>query len=176
MCHSGDHRFEERTCPLELKRPLTNVEAFKGRDSVFSNFYSCRVHVFERTFASSEHAYQYMKCVTAGNQRVADQVARSNDGPEAKRLAKEVPSTPEWQNCRVNTMREIIRAKLRGCPEYQQALRTSRDVIAEAVPFDRYWSAGMLPKSLVRTPMDKWPGENVMGKLHMELRKEVFKR
>ena len=168
--------FQTGRCPLQLSTPLTNVTAFKGRDNVFSNFYPCTLHVFNRKFASSEHAYQFMKCKVTGNDDVAEEVAQTRDGLSAKRLVKQIQSTPDWEQKKIVVMKEIISAKLSDCPEYCQALQTSKDIIAEAVPFDKFWSAGLKAEDLMYVTPDKWPGQNKMGELHMQLRMEAFGR
>ena len=54
--------------------PLENITIFRRKHDVFSNFYPCTIRVFERTFASSKHAYQFMKAMSHGKVNVAKDI------------------------------------------------------------------------------------------------------
>ena len=70
-------------------------------------------------------------------------------------------------------MRHIIKAKAQQVPAYRNKLRNAEEIIVEALPGDNYWSCGV-PKDQVEWVDEKdWPGQNIMGKLHMELRTEL---
>ena len=176
LCNSNEHLLLSDKCAASLKQPNTDVSAFKGPSCVFSNFYACRLFVFDKWFTSSEHAYQYIKCVRCGRADVAAQIADARDALDAKRLAKQVRTDATWDAERVEVMYDIIKAKARHVSEYRQALETSKAVIAEAVPFDKFWSAGLAADDLIWARKDKWPGQNQMGRLHMRLRMELFNR
>lgn len=176
LCRSRTHLYLSEQCPARATRPHTDVTAFKGRQSVMSNFYPCRLQVFGHSFASSEHAYQYMKCIRCNRPEIAEQVLQTGDGLAVKRLVKVVATDAQWEAQRQSVMYEIITAKARDVSEYRRALEMSRDVIAEAVPFDQYWSAGMLEQDLIVVKKECWPGSNHMGKLHMRLRRQLFGR
>ena len=71
-------------------------------------------------------------------------------------------------------MKRLIRAKAEHCSEYRDLLMTSDEkIIAEAVPDDKYWSAGLSRADIVWCDRSDWPGENMMGSLHMELRAQL---
>ena len=44
---------------------------------------------------------------------------------------------------------------------------------AEAVPGDNFWSSGLSKDQIPWTRASNWPGRNIMGTLHMELREQL---
>lgn len=152
------------------------VTAFQGERDVLSNFYPCKIHLWNKTFASSEHAYQFEKALYSNKVDSALKIMESPNARSAKRLSKEISTDEAWQANRLNIMREIIRAKAKYVPEFREALLSSEKVIAEAVPRDMYWSCGLSKSEVKTTPQKDWPGENVMGQLLMELREELMEK
>ena len=161
------------TCPARLPKPHFNVTAFKGKDDVLSNFYPCKVHVHGKTFHSSEHAYQYMKAMKNDRAEVAERIVQLDCARQVKFLSHQIKTNQAWQDTKQDTMRVIIEAKSRDVPEYRSALLNSAEVIAEAVPGDTYWSCGLSKSDVIWTRRSRWPGRNVMGELHMELRERL---
>ena len=51
-----------------------------------------------------------------------------------------------------------------------QSLIDAGDIIAEAVPRDRFWSVGYSDSDLRAIGVRDWPGRNIMGLLHMAVR------
>ena len=72
--------------------------------------------------------------------------------------------------------KHIIEAKLWCLPVYRRKLLAAKQVIAEAVPEDNHWSCGLSKEQIMFAKIGHWPGENVMGKLRMELRDKVLER
>ena len=46
-------------------------------------------------------------------------------------------------------------------------------IIVEAVPGDNFWPCGLSKEEVGWWNPENWPGKNIMGNLHMELREEV---
>ena len=91
-------------------------------------------------------------------------------------IGKDIKVDEEWTEKRVEVMRELLKAKLEQCPTYYRKLLSCKGLIVEAVPNQTFWSAGLEKEELVKLPRDQWPGENMLGKMHMELRDRIRKR
>ena len=161
-------------CAARLDQPLYNhVTPFKGKGDVLSNFYPCQLRVFDRDFKSSEHAYQYMKALSCRDQDMAREICKLDCPREVKILSVKMKTNDEWKRAKLDIMREIITAKAEYVPEYKEALLSANQIIAEAVPDDCYWSSGLSKEEIVWVDTLNWPGHNVMGRLHMELREKI---
>jgi len=135
---------------------------FGGPKSYFSNFYPCRIHVFDRDFHSSEQAYQYRQAMFHGDSETAELIMRADDARAAKRESKHINKTNHgWEEKRVDVMREILKAKA-DVPEFREALlATGQAVLVENVPsWEGFWGLGN----------GSLGGENILGRLLMELR------
>ena len=173
--HDRTSHVEEMEGKPRRKRdtPLENITTFRGKHDVLSNFYPCTIRVFERTFASSEHAYQFMKAMSHGKVNVAKDIIQARNACEAKRLGKRVITERVWETERLEVMRQIIRRKYECVPRYRHELMKAELIIVEAVPGDNFWSCGLSKEEVGWWNPENWPGKNIMGNLHMELREEV---
>ena len=167
------HQTLRETCPKRRHRPLKNVRAFQGRNEILTNVYPCSVKVFERCFRSTEHAYKYMKARFYGRDDLAEEIYKQPNSCGAKKLAKQVVTEASWEEEKLEIMRVIIRAKSKCVPEYRRELLKSDDIIVEAVHGDNYWSCGLRTHDVPWAYKKDWPGKNIMGQLHMELRREL---
>lgn len=150
----------------------SSVTSFAGEHDPLSNFYPCSINVFNHHFQSAEHAYQYMKAKHHGMNDLAENITHQKSAYDVKNMVKGMVTQGSWEMEKLNVMRLIIRAKADQVVEYRRELLTSEQhVIAEAVPGEFFWSCG-LPKERVH---ENWPGRNMMGQLHMELRNELRK-
>ena len=68
-------------------------------------------------------------------------------------------------------MKNILSAKLDCVREYKSLMLNSKGLIVEAVPGERFWSCGLSKADVYQ--QRSWSGDNMMGKLHMELRAEI---
>ena len=102
--------------------PLENITTFRGRHDVLSNFYPCTIRVFERTFASSEHANQFMKAISNGKESVAKDIIQARNACEAKRLRKRVTAERIWGTELLEVMKQIMRRKFECVPRYRHEL------------------------------------------------------
>ena len=63
-------------------------------------------------------------------------------------------------------MNEILRAKVRCCPEFKTALiQSAEKELVEAVRSDRFWSCGLSPRDATLTKSSFYPGENNLGRI-----------
>jgi ribA/ribD-fused uncharacterized protein len=132
---------------------------------VLSNFSSFTVEYAGIRFATSEHAYHWMKFDGTGNDSIALSIENAPSAHEAFKLAERFKSyrRPDWDAVKVDVMRGIIRAKAEQ-HEYvrRKLLATGDRELVENSWRDDYWGWG-----------PNRDGKNMLGKLWMELRTEL---
>ena len=111
--------------------------------------------------------------MTYGKEKVASEIRESRSAGEAKRAGRKIITERNWDIAKLDIMRHIIRAKAQCVPEYGSELLRSNDIIVEAVPGDKFWSSGLSKEEVRWCSPENWPGMNMMGKLHIELRDEI---
>ncbi|MHA1169373.1 MAG: NADAR family protein [Candidatus Hodarchaeales archaeon] len=140
------------------------------------------------TFKTSEHAYQYAKCKRADERNA---ILLVPGGVHAAILGHGLFDNmivDNWDEIKVNRMRECLRAKFDQHPYLKQKLLdTGDDVLVEDSPTDSFWGLGpaIPPPGTPNSPLPYdsvdfyvtkrgWhSGQNVLGKLLMGLRKEL---
>lgn len=130
---------------------------FKENYAFLSNMYPCNVTLnvngTARKFCCAESAYQAMK----EPERV-DKFTRMN-GYDAKRAGKTLTLRDDWNDVRLDVMREIVRAKFTQNPWLLAKLRTVTVPITENNTWnDTFWG------------VCRGVGENHLGKILMEVR------
>lgn len=128
-----------------------------------SNFSSFLLHWQGRLFPTSEHAYHWCKFTNDPCKQSAIKVASS--AHEAFKMAERWRQyrIPEWDEIKVATMRDILRAKV-DQHEYvrRKLLETGDRVLIENSWRDDFWGWG-----------PNHDGQNMLGKLWMEVRAEL---
>lgn len=128
----------------------------------FSNFAAFSVVWRGRTWMTSEHAYQSAAFDDAS---IIEEIFNATSAHNALKLAIKYldKMRPSWQTEKYAVMKEICQAKLDQHPYIQVTLKKSgKAELVEDSPKDAYWGRGA-----------DWSGENNLGKVWMELRKEM---
>jgi len=131
---------------------------------VLSNFSSFRVFIYGRDFDTSEHAYHWKKFATT-DRITADLVANACSAHESLKLATEKRALrrKDWDQVKVDVMREILRAKVHQHDYVKKKLLATGDrELVENSWRDDFWGWG-----------PNRDGQNVLGKLWMEVRAEL---
>jgi len=131
---------------------------------VLSNFSAFNVNVFGHDFQTAEHAYHWRKF--AGTHDIAANAIRhTRSAHDAFKLAETYREKrwKGWDVVKASVMREIIRAKA-AQHEYvrRKLLATGDRELVENSWRDSYWGWG-----------PNRDGQNMLGKLWMELRAEL---
>jgi ribA/ribD-fused uncharacterized protein len=131
---------------------------------VLSNFSAFRLRWGGVNFDTSEHAYHWEKFI-AHRPDIAQLVRTAPSAHEAFKCAEEWRDqrTTEWDNVKVDTMRRILREKARQ-HEYvrRKLLATGDRELIEDSWRDDFWGWG-----------PNRDGQNMLGKLWMEIRAEL---
>ena len=135
---------------------------FHGARSPLSNFYPCSLTMNNVHFKSSEHAFQYQKCIQHGDQSKAANILKAETALDAKRIGDTIPKNSEWNDTMQGKMYDILKAKSRQCPQFVTALINSNSrPLIEDTP-NSYWGRG-----------PEGDGLNMLGRLLTTLRAEL---
>ena len=119
------------------------------------------------TFSTSEHLYQAAKFAAAPD--VQRRIASAPTAREAAAIGRGTAEglSPDWHAQRVNAMRWVLRMKREAnAARIDAALARSGDrPIVEVSTRDPWWGA--------KPAGDTYRGENVLGRLWMELRQQL---
>lgn len=174
--HLSKHGVDNllKNCKIPLKKNVTSAFTntrykkntplhFRGHEHPLSNFYPLRGFQFGgNSFATSEAAYVYEKALHHNQYAVAEEARKTRTGLQAKRIGDRIATNNSWQRRKLDVMDNIIRAKLKVCPDAKKALLDSedRDLIEDTT--HEFWGRG---KSQT--------GENMLGQLWMLHRGKV---
>lgn len=136
---------------------------FKGHEHPLSNFFWLRNFSMNGvSFATSEAAYVYEKALHHNDYDTAEAARKSRTGIHAKRLGDKIVTDARWQIRKVDVMDNIIRAKLKMCPEARKTLLNSGDRELVEDTTHKFWGRGHTNE-----------GENMLGKLWMLHRRKL---
>jgi N-glycosidase YbiA len=129
---------------------------------VFSNFSSFQIEWKGELWMTSEHAYHSEKFEDPG---LREQIKQARSAHDAMKIvyANKDAYRKDWNEVRLNVMKEILKAKVDQHPYVKQKLleSESRELIENSWR-DDFWGWG--PNK---------DGSNHLGKLWMEIRSEI---
>ena len=139
------------------------INRFTGKHSFLSNFCASMLVYEGHEYPTVEHAYQAAKAVDeAGRQSVGG----ANTARDAKMLGRRVDLRPDWEDVKVDVMRECLKAKFSTEP-FRAKLRATGD---QQLVEGNHWGDQFWGKTRYN---GRWKGKNWLGKLLMELRTEL---
>jgi len=159
----------------------SKVHFFWGSKSIFSNFYKCENGVILDgiVYPTSEHAFHAMKAKLFDDIETMDKIINCKTPTQAKIFGRKVKNftQQEWDDVKLKIMKDILIGKFESNPDLLEAfLMFDEDVVfVEASPHDKIWGIGYDSKTAVRVDQNEW-GENNLGKILTELRKELAKK
>ena len=175
-CHLDDHSTNQ-TDKCAAYRPHQNdVEPFKHPNNVLTNYYPCDIKLYGQVFKSAEHCYLWHKCTDLMEPELAERVFSASTPEEAKRISTELGTQKDltdWDNKKIDIMRKILLAKLDSCNLYRNVLLKSGDKILVESTKDKFWGSNMSHFLVKTTDPIFYPGENQLGRLHMQIRDNI---
>lgn len=144
----------------------------------FSNFseVSEGVEYKGKIFPTSEHAFMYGKALQFKDLDIAKQLETAKTPKDAKRLGRKVKGYDDevWSDVRYEIMKEVCLSKYTRSPYHKrQLLNTGTKELVEASPYDKVWGIGMSKDDNGVEDRRNWKGENLLGKVLMEVREEI---
>ena len=135
------------------------IDQFREKFHWLSNFYNCPVPFEGLTFSNSEAAFQAAKSLDMKERVKFVDLAAG----QSKRLGRRVELRSDWEEVKIDIMRQVLKSKFTQNPELKAKLIATGDaeLIEGNKHRDRYWGVcgGV--------------GQNHLGKLLMEVRAEL---
>lgn len=143
---SGSNRFLSNFSISPI--PLKQLNWFLGDNDIIVN--------------TVEHAYQAMKGNTLNDQLL---IATCAAPGKAKRLGRKIAMRDNWDNIKLDVMRQCLLIKFSDKDLLNLLLATTNSILIEGNTWgDRFWGAELVN--------NVWTGENNLGKLLMQIRDE----
>ena len=142
------------------------IAMFDGKYAFLSNFEQSPFTVDGITFPTVEHWFQAFKTLDPQEFRA---IAAAETPGKAKRMGRHVTLRPDWEEVKVDVMREGLRKKF-AIPEFRvKLLATGDEELMEGNTWhDNTWG------NCVCAKCQNIPGRNMLGMLLMELRQEIM--
>lgn len=100
------------------------INSFRDKYRFLSNFYPCRVNYFGTIYNSSEHAYMAAKTHDVGWKW---KIVQAQTPGQAKRLGRQAPLRPDWEQLKFSIMSGIVFAKFHQNPDLLKLLLETGD-------------------------------------------------
>lgn len=139
---------------------MTKIDSFEGNYEFLSNFAPCYIRYEGVLYTSVECAFQAAK---VSDINIKKQIAQLTP-KDAKKYGKKVKLRPDWDNVRIDIMRDLLKIKFNDDHfGYRQKLVNTGDSYIEEgnKHHDTFWG------------VCNGIGENHLGKLIMEIREEL---
>jgi ribA/ribD-fused uncharacterized protein len=133
------------------------IAGFQGEYRFLSNFWECHIQWDYKIWPTAEHLYQAFK-TTDSNFREQIRVCRT--AGIAKRLGKDAPLRPDWEQVKLATMFIVLSEKFK-CENCRSRLKATGDAVLMEVNTwgDYYWGCD-----------NRLVGRNHLGNLLMLMR------
>lgn len=148
----------------------------KEENGYLSNWYLSEFTVDGVTFSSMEQYMMYEKAMLFQDQETVAKILQTDNVGEIKALGRAVQHFDDkiWIQEREEIVYRGVLEKFRQNPELAEKLeQTGEDTIAECAVKDRIWGIGLSMKDENRLCIDKWKGQNLLGKVLMRVREDI---
>ena len=95
------------------------ITSFDGEYRFLSNFWKAPVEYEGIVYPSTEHAYQAAKTL---NKDIRGAFAEITSPGAIKKLGQTIQIRPDWEEVKINVMRDIVTAKFEGHPDLMEKL------------------------------------------------------
>lgn len=146
--------------------------AYRGQESIFSNFYMAPFEVEETWFNCVEQYYQHNKAVACNDLERARKIMICTDPKRMKELGDGVRDGGGWLPNRVPTLYAGVLAKFQQNPDLAIALISSGPMNLYEATTDKFFGCGIGLQSK-KWAKKEWIGENVAGRIVMKVRAEL---
>ncbi len=144
--------------------------------SVFSNWAEAHFEHDGEIFENSEQAFIWEKALCFKDYEIANKILLINDPKLVKALGRKVKNFDDniWLKKRYQVMLDVCYAKFQQNPELKKILlSTGNKIIVEASLYDKIWGVGLHWKDDAILDKSNWKGENLLGKILMEVRNKI---
>ena len=149
--------------------------AFQSHHAFLSNMHPSKFEVDNKEYKTNEHYYQ-SKCAAFHNDPVLERkIIKARHGYEAKRLAKKIKTTKEWEAEKPNVMAEGVAYKFEQSPILKVKLCRLAGKLYEATS-DIYFGCGLTLAQNKQIKSGQIPGSNKLGEILEEYRDKELKQ
>lgn len=142
-----------------MRPSLAPIERFDGEYRFLSNFWPAVVVFDEMEYQSVEHAYQAAKTL---DRALRAKIRTARTAGEAKRIGKNLPLRPQWEELKLPIMEGLLRQKFHDPGLRRLLLATAPRQLVEGNWWgDHFWG------------VCRGKGQNHLGKLLMKIRDEL---
>jgi ribA/ribD-fused uncharacterized protein len=144
---------------------------------VLSNWHKCHFIVDDVKYTSSEQFMMHQKAVLFQDSTVAKLIMKTTDPKKQKALGKTVKGFDNriWDQVKNTVVLEGCFEKFYQNPELTKILLSTEDYyICESSPYDKIWGCGLSMNDPNITDKTKWTGQNLLGLILMDVRKELI--
>ena len=141
-----------------------------------SNWFLSEFTVGGITFSSMEQYMMYEKADLFEDQTTAEKILQTDDVAKIKALGRTVQNFDDkvWTKEREGIVYRGVSEKFRQNPELAEKLKkTGEEIIAECAVKDRIWGIGLSMIDKDRFSIDKWRGQNLLGRILMRVREGI---
>lgn len=142
---------------------------------VFSNWYLRYMIIHAKRYNSVEQYMMYQKAMLFGDEEIADEIMQTYNMREIKALGRKVRNfdNKKWDEVKYDIVLTAVKAKFTQYDDLKEILLETGDAeIVEASPYDRIWGIGTnRPHEIMNK--QKWKGQNLLGKVLMQVREEL---
>ena len=128
------------------------ISEFDKEWAFLSNFYWSEIEFEGITYPTNEHFFQAMKSLDINERRA---IANCRTPGQAKRMGRQVALRPDWEEVKIDVMREGLYRKF-----------ADEELVEGTWWHDRYWGVCKCAKCGGK-------GENHLGQLLMEVRSAI---
>ena len=173
-CRNYGHTYTDTdACPAYREDP--SVVTIRSSNCILSNFHMCTIKLWNQTFCSSEHAYQWRFMKYIGMDELADEILEAQTPAEAKAIASRVPRHlhHDWHTLKLNIMKIILHAKADCYEPFRVTLLKSVGRRLVESTKDVFWACGLTPHDTTTTIPEYYPGHNKLGAILEQVRSEL---
>ena len=144
----------------------------------YSTTFTATVNGQEYKFYNSEQYFMFMKAITFGDTKMAEQIAKFGSNPRtAKALGRKVENYDDkvWNEKRFDIMLDANLLKFTQNEELKKTILSDEfegKSFVEASPVDKLWGIGCDEASALDDESN-WNGQNLLGKVLDETRKKL---
>jgi len=129
-------------------------------------------------YACAEQYMMAQKALLFNDKAIAQQIMQTTDPSSMKKLGRLVKDYNEerWQSLRIDIVTQGNIGKFsdpRNMALKEYLLSTGNATLVEASPFDMIWGIGMNAYDAKRINKNQWPGQNLLGKILMDVRSRL---
>jgi len=172
-----------RTITTQQPNPdESRILAFRGENHPLSNLYLVEKGVeYDRTmYPSVEHAYKSAEASYFTRDDLQDYIRNTKSALSMMKHVNrelEFEEREEWLTVRQGIMRSLLASKYESCPQFRDCLMSSEDKCIVEATNNKFWASGIPgTKETISTPSIKWTGQNKLGQMLMDIRKEERER